>query len=80
MDGLCVSGSSDGTIRIWKINTTKRLFCGGECLDTIQLLEVDVSGMNLSEAILEPEFTRALWQNGATLSEDETRRQQGKRL
>lgn len=80
MDGLCVSGSSDGTIRIWKINTKKRLFSGGECLDTIRLLEVDVSGMNLSEAILEPEFTRALWQNGATLSEDETRRQQGKRL
>lgn len=73
-DKLCISGSDDGTLRIWNYTT-------GECVDILRKAEVDVSHMNFSETVFDPldsSLTRMLWQNGATLSHDEQKRQEAR--
>lgn len=73
-DKLCISGSDDGTLRIWNYTT-------GECVDVLCKAEVDVSHMNFSETVFDPldsSLTRMLWQNGATLSHDEQKRQEAR--
>ena len=57
-DGRVVSGSADCTIKIWTPDT-------GECIETIEKTEVDVSQMDLSNAILTKDLAKLLWQNGA---------------
>lgn len=58
--GLCVSMSRDRTIRVWNYHA-------GTCLHVLRAMEVDVSNMVFSEAVLEPEDAHDLWQNGASL-------------
>jgi WD40 repeat protein len=61
-DGRVVSGSDDGTIKKWNLDT-------GECLETMQRTEFDVSDMDLSSAILTKDLAKLLWQNGAKISD-----------
>lgn len=63
-DRQCVSGLEDGILRVWDIHTV-------ECLDVLRSTEVDVSGMDFSEAVLAtPELARTLWQNRAKVREE----------
>ena len=61
-DGRIVSGSDNGLMRIWDPNT-------GKCLEVLEIMEVDVSRMDLYNAILTKDLAKLLWQNGATISE-----------
>lgn len=61
-DGRVISGSDDGTLRIWDPNT-------GNCLVVLEVMEVDVSQMNFSQARLNEELAKLLWHNGATISQ-----------
>ncbi len=57
-DGRCISGSDDGTLRIWDPDT-------GKCLNIITPMDIDVRGMDFSQAILLPDLAKQLYQNGA---------------
>ena len=57
-DDRIVSQSDDNTLRIWDPNT-------GECLDVLEATEVDVSHMHLSNAIMDDDTIRILYQNMA---------------
>ena len=62
-DGRCVSGSDDRTLQVWDLHT-------GECLDVWRSMEVDVSGMDFSEADLAtPLLSKTLRQNRARVPE-----------
>lgn len=54
------SGSDDGIVRIWNLTT-------GQCVNKLYHSEVDVTGMDLSDANLTPELRKMLRQNGATV-------------
>ena len=57
-DGCVASGSDDETIRIWDPDT-------GKCLDVLEATEVDVSRMHLSNAVMDDDTIRILYQNMA---------------
>ena len=61
-DGCIVSGSTDGTIKIWDLNT-------GKYIESIKKTEIDVSRMDLSQALLSNDLAKLLWQNGAKISD-----------
>ena len=61
-NGRVVSGSDDGTLRIWEPES-------GECLDTLEATEIDVTMMDVSDAIVTDDLARLLWQNGAKISD-----------
>ena len=56
--GQIVSNSYDGVTKIWDPND-------GKCIEIIEKVDVDVSQMNLSNAILPKDLAKLLWQNGA---------------
>ena len=71
---LAVSSSDDCTLRVWHLSS-------GRCLDVLRALpDMDVRQMDFSRAILDYWTARALWQNGAKLSERERRAQENARL
>ena len=57
-----ITGADDNTLRLWDTQT-------GKCLDIFETLEVDVSNMDLSQAILTDKLATLLWQNGAKISD-----------
>lgn len=57
-DETIVSGSRDGSIRMWNINT-------GSCVAHFEAIELDVSNMDFSLALLPSDLKRTLKQNGA---------------
>lgn len=56
----CISGSDDNTLRIWALDT-------GKCLDVLEAVEVSVSKMDFSQALLSPALSQLLWHNGAKI-------------
>ncbi len=63
-DGRVVSGSGNGVLRVWDPNA-------GKCLDVLETMEVDVSSMDFSQACLTEDAAKLLWQNGATISQED---------
>ena len=63
-DGRIVSGSDDNLIKKWNPDT-------GKCTETFEILEVDVTHLDLSNAILTKDLAGLLWQNGATISKED---------
>ena len=61
-EGWVITGADDNTLRLWDTQT-------GKCLDIFETLEVDVSNMDLSKAILTDKLATLLWQNGAKISD-----------
>ena len=59
-NSTCVSGSDDGTLRIWDLKL-------GKCMDVIDVTEVNVQGMDVSQAILKSDLAKLLWHNGAAI-------------
>ena len=59
-DGHIVSGSWDNTLRVWDPDT-------GICIEIMETTEIDVSQMDLSQAILTDDLAKLLWQNGAKI-------------
>ena len=57
-NGYIVSGSDDSTIRIWDADT-------GKCLNILEAAEVDVSNMFFSNAVMDDDTKRILYQNMA---------------
>lgn len=57
-DGRVITGSDDGIMRIWNPDT-------GECLDTLEVTEIDVSQMDFSEANMDDNIAKLLWRNHA---------------
>ena len=52
-DGRVVSGSDDGTLRVWNPDI-------GKCLDVLETTEVDVSEMDFSQACLTEDAAKLL--------------------
>ena len=59
-NGHIVSGSKDDSLRVWDPDT-------GICKIIIETTEIDVSQMDLSQAILTDDLAKLLWQNGAKI-------------
>jgi WD40 repeat protein len=57
-----ISNSSDGTLRVWDTDT-------GTCLDILEAMEVSVSGMDFSRALITEDLAGLLYHNGAIISE-----------
>ena len=66
-NGRVICGSADSTLRIWDLDT-------GKCLDVLETMEIDVSQMDFSSAILTKDLVKPLWQNGAKISEKDYNR------
>ncbi len=58
IDGYIISGSDDGSIRIWDMDT-------GRCLDVLEATEINVSDMYFSNAVMDEDTARILYQNMA---------------
>ena len=63
-EDIAVSGSGDNTLRIWNLKK-------GECINVLESMEVNVSHLDFSRAILLEGLPKLLWQNGATISESD---------
>ncbi len=64
-----VTGTFDGTIRVWDEET-------GKCMDVLEAIEEKISQekifkMNFSDAILSEDLARLLWHNGAKISDED---------
>lgn len=64
-DSQFVSGSKDGRVCLWDLASKK--YC------KICFTEIDLTKYVFSEAVLEYDFARTLWQNGAIVSESNLR-------